>query len=191
MRCASSWQMSWIQQFLPSNGPSTDEGRTRRDERFPSEKYGPGYPIVIDEDELGDIHRLLEIERDTPDGWENSRLLSREDFDETVKQVTGIEPSGPDEYRNRVREIADLWQEQLIDSRDAVWTTVGTDTQFRLYITQCEVRAEAEDDSFEEPPELDTVRAILNRIETVQKIDSKLVMVHRDHLPLDEAEEDD
>jgi len=182
--------MSWIHELLPSNSPSTDEGRTNRDERFPSETYGPGYPIVIDEDELGDIYRLLEVERDTPDGWENSPLLSREDFDEAFEEVTGIESFDPDRYRNKIREIADLWADQLVNPRDAVWTTTGTDTPFKFYITQCEARAEADDDSFEEPPELDTARAILDRIKTVQQIDSKLVIVHRDDLPLDEAEEE-
>ncbi|OYR55515.1 hypothetical protein DJ73_02095 [Halorubrum sp. Ea1] len=183
--------MSWIRDIFISNSSSTNENEATTEERFPRDTYGPGYPIVVDRDELNDLNRLIEIERSAADGWENLPLTSREEFDEIVEEVTGQTPRSPEKYRNEIQDIVGLWEEQLTHSRDAVWITVGTDTRFKLYIAQCEHRAETDDDSFEEPPELDTARTILERIETVQEVDSKLVIVHRDDLPLDQTEGDD
>jgi len=181
--------MSWIHDLIPSSAPSTEDTQPKREERFPRHTYGPGYPILLHQKEVKDIRRLLEQEANAPDGWDNLPLLSREDFDEIVENHTGQSIPSPKERRDEIRSIVDLWEEQLAASHDVVWTTIGIDTRFKLYITRCETRAEANDDDFEEPPELQTARKILDRIETAQDTDSKLAIVHRRDLPLEEADE--
>lgn len=186
--------MGWIRELLSPSEGGFDDVAQQREERFPSHTYGPGYPIVIHRQELEDLNRLLEIERDAPDIWDSTPLLSREEFDEIVEDVTG-EFGGDrltrDDRRDELYEILGLWEEQLNGSEDAVWVTVGTDFRFEIYITQCEVRAEQEEDQFEEPGELDTAREILDRIQTAQDTDSKLAVMHKRHLPLQEPEEEE
>ena len=182
--------MSWINDLLPSNSPSHEDTQPEQEEKFPLHTYGPGYPIVVHQNELDDLRRLLEMEEEAPDGWENDPLLSKEDFDEIVEDVTGHETPSPEARRDEVIEIIDSWQEQLTSSQDAVWTAIGTDFRFKLYIARCEARADVEDDSFETPPELETVREIVKRIEVAQNTDSKLAIVHKRYLPLEEPEED-
>ncbi|WP_280585081.1 hypothetical protein [Halorubrum sp. Boch-26] len=182
--------MSWIHDLLPSSRPSLEDVQPEREERFPRHTYGPGYPIVVHQQEIDDLRRLLEIEGDAPDGWENDPLLSSEDFDEIIEDVTGFETPPPEARRDEIEEIIDSWQEQLTDSQDAVWTAIGTDYRFKIYIARCEARADVEGDRFEIPPELETAREILERIETAQNTDSKLAIVHKRDLPLEEPEEE-
>jgi hypothetical protein len=185
--------MGWIKNLLSSTANTHEDLRPQREERFPSHTYGPGYPIVVHRQELEDLARLLEIESKAPDGWDNTMFLSREDFedivDNTVDDIGGGVPS-PEERRGEIGEILELWQNQLTGSEDAVWTTFGTEYRFMIYITRCEARADTEDDSFEEPNELDTAREIFNRIKTAQNSDSKFAIVHKRDLPLQEPKED-
>lgn len=184
--------MGWIRDFLSSTGNSTDV-QSRHDERFPSHTYGTGYPIVVRHEELNDLARLLEMEREAPDGWDKTPFLSKDQFEDVVNDAVGHidgELPSPEKRRGEIHEILRLWQEQLIGTEDAVWTTIGTDYQFKFYIQHCEIRADSEEDDFEEPDELDTAREILTRIETAQGTDSKLAVVHKRDLPLEEPEED-
>ncbi|WP_253738004.1 hypothetical protein [Halohasta salina] len=181
--------MSWISDLIASSEPSLEDIQPEREERFPRHTYGTGRPIVIHQDELDDIHRLLEIERNAPDGWDKLPLLSREEFDQVVEDRTGHSVPSPEDRRDEIRAIIELWQEQISGTQDAVWTTTGTDTRFKFYIARCEARAEADDDDFEETAELETAREILDRIETAQGIDSKLAIVHKSDLPLKRPEE--
>ncbi|WP_058365105.1 hypothetical protein [Haloparvum sedimenti] len=181
--------MSWIRDLFPSNRSSVEDSQLEHEERFPSHTYGPGYAIVVHQQEIYDIRSLLELDADAPDGWEATPFLTHEDFDKLVEERTGEEVPSPESRRDEIREILDSWEEQLTDSRGAVWSAVGIDTRFKLYIARCEARADSEVDSFEVPAELETLRDILDRIETAQNTDSKLALVHKRHLPLDEPEE--
>ena len=185
--------MGWIRDLIPTTGNSIEDVQPQREERFPRHTYGPGYPIVIHRQELKDLNHLLEVESEAPDSWDNASLLNREDIEEIVEDTLGDIGGGlpsPEERRGEIYEIIELWQEQLTGSEDIVWTTVGTDYQFDFYITHCEARANSEADDFEEPDELDTVREIRNRIQTAQNTDSKLAVVHKRDLPLEEPKED-
>ncbi len=185
--------MGWIRDLLFPTENSIEDVQPERGERFPIHTYGPGYPIVVHQEELNDLIHLLEIESKALDGWDKTSFLSREDFEEILEDAVGDLSEGvpsPEERRDEILEILKLWQEQLTASEDAVWTTIGTDYHFKIYITHCEARAEAEGDDFEEPDELDIAREILGRIETAQDTDSKLAVVHKQDLPLEEPEED-
>ncbi len=182
--------MSWIKDIISSNDSTAKDIRSRRGEKFPRDTYGPGYPIILHEKEIKDIRELLEKEADAPDGWENSPIITRNDFEEILEDYTGQSLPSPEARRDEIRSIIGLWEEQLDSQHDTVWTTIGTGTRFKLYITRCETRAEADDDDFREPSELQTARNILNRIEAVQDNDSKLAIVHRRDLPLEKASED-
>lgn len=182
--------MSWIHDLLPSSSSSHEDIGPEKEEKFPLHTYGPGYPIVVHQHELDDLRRLLEIEEEAPDGWENDPLLSRAEFDEIVEDVTGHETPSPEARRGEVLEIINSWQEQLNGSQDAVWTAIGTDFRFKIHIARCEARADVEDDSFETPPELETAREIVKRIEVAQNTESKLAIVHKRDLPLEEPEEE-
>jgi hypothetical protein len=185
--------MGWIRDLLSSNEDSIEDVQPEREERFPRHTYGPGYPIVIHRQELEDLANLLEMDSKAPDGWDNSPLLSREDFEEIVEDQIGDVGGGlpsPEERRSEIREIIELWSEQLTGSEDTVWTTIGTDYQLKFYITYCEGRASSDEDDFEETTELDTAREILDRIQTAHDTDSKLAIVHKRDLPLEEPEKD-
>lgn len=185
--------MGWLQDLLTPAGNTINDVQPRPDERFPSHTYGPGYPIVVRREELDDLVRLLERESDAPDSWDNTPLLSREDFEEVIGDTVGDIAEGlpsPEDRREEIRDITALWKEQLSGSADAVWTTIGTDHRFKFYITRCEQRAELEDDDFQELEELDTARNILKRIQSAQNSDAKLAIVHKRDLPLQVPEED-
>ncbi|QLH83328.1 hypothetical protein [Halosimplex pelagicum] len=184
--------MGWIRDLLSLTEDSIENERTQQEERFPRHTYGPGYPIVVHRQELNDLFHLLEKESEVPDGWESTPFLSREDFEEVIEDVVGDldgEIPSPEERRDELRKILELWEDQLNGPEDTVWTTIGTDHQFKYYITHCENRADSEYDEFEEPDELDTVRRIVDRIRTAQDTDAKLAVVDKRHLPLETPKE--
>ncbi|WP_083867078.1 hypothetical protein [Haloferax volcanii] len=185
--------MGWISDLISPNATELDDFRQEREEKYPRHTYGPGYPIVIRRQELDDLFRLLEIESEAPDGWDNTPFVSREKFDEIIEEsLDGVADGvpSPEERRDEIHKILELWQKQLTRSEDAVWTTIGIDYRFKFYIDRCELRADLEDGDFEEPDELDTAREILDRIETAHNTDWKLAIVHKRDLPLQEPEED-
>ncbi|APW99386.1 hypothetical protein CHINAEXTREME_17125 [Halobiforma lacisalsi AJ5] len=185
--------MGWIRDLLPTIGSTIEDVQPQQEERFPFHTYGPGYPIAVTRDELDDLAYLFEVESKAPDSWDNSPLLSREDIEETLEDVVGDIGGGlpsPEEQREEFGEILELWQEQLSGSKDAVWATEGTDYHLEFYIRHCERRADLEHDDFEEPDELETAREIHARIQATQNDDSKLAVVHRRDLPLDEPKEE-
>ncbi len=185
--------MGWIRDLIPSGSDGIDNVQIQSQERFPLHTYGPGYPIVVHRQELTALDQLLEIEGRASDGWDNTSLLGREDFEEIIGDMSGETDHGlptPEEHRNGIREIIELWREQLTNQEDSVWATIGTEYQFEFYIAHCEGRAGSEVDDFEKPDELDTAREILGRIQTARNTDSKTALVHKRHLPLEEPKED-
>lgn len=185
--------MGWIRDLLSPDATTIKDAQPQREERFPRHTYGAGFPIIVHLQELDELTRLLELDSNAPDGWDNLPFLSREDFEEIVDDTIGDFGDGvpsPEERRGEIREIVETWQDQITGSEDAVWTTVGTDLQFKFYIDHCTFRADAEDDDFEEPDELNTAREILNRIQTARDSDAKRAVVHKRHLPLEEPGED-
>lgn len=185
--------MGWIRDLLTTNNTEPDALEQDSNERFPRDTYGPGYPIVLHRSELEDFFTLLETERDTPDGWEKSPLLDRDDLRKIANKGTVTEggklPS-PEEQRAEIRRILELWESQLTASTDTVWATVGTSYTLEFYLTRCETRADIDGDEFEVIPEFEAVRAIIDRIETAEDTDSKLAIVHKRHLPLEEPAEE-
>lgn len=185
--------MGWIHDLLSQTGRGNEDVQIQREDKFPPHTYGAGYPIVIHREELDDLIRLLKKERDAPDGWDNLPFLDREDFQKIVDDTLGDIDEGipsPEERREEIRAILELWREQLLGSEDAVWTSLSTDYQFQFYIKHCEVRADSEEDDFEEPTELDTAREILDRIQSAHETDGKLAIVHKRDLPLKEPRSD-
>lgn len=182
--------MGWIRNLLSPMENSIEDVQPQREERFPSHTYGPGYPIVIRRQELDELDRLLKVESEVPDSWDNAPFLSRKDFEEVLEQTIGDEgiPS-LEERRDEIRDILELWRQQLTGSEDVVWTTRSTEYHFKFYIIECEARADVDDDDFEELDELDTARDILDRIQTVQNSNTKLAIVHKRDLPLEEPGE--
>jgi len=183
--------MGWIRNLFSPMENSIEDVQPQREERFPSHTYGLGYPIVIRREELDELDRLLKVESEAPDSWDNAPFLSRKDFEEVLEQTIGDEgiPS-LEERRDDIRDILELWRKQLTGSEDVVWTTRSTEYHFKFYIIECEARADVDDDDFEELDELDTARGILDRIQDIQKRNTKLAIVHKRDLPLEEPGED-
>ena len=190
--------MGWIRDLFSLSDERADEVQQQDEEQFPMHTYGIGYPIVLHQQELEDLYRLLEIEERTPDSWDDMPFMSREDMQEIVDGVVEDATGGdlsegmptPEERRAEIREILDLWQNQMNGENGVVWTTIGTDHHFQFYITHCEARSDAEHDDFEEPEELDTTREIFERIQSSQGDPRKRAIVHKGNLPLEEPEED-
>lgn len=188
--------MGWIRDLLSSLGNSGEEVQQQNEERFPMHTYGIGYPIVLSRGEIEDFHRLLDIEENTPDSWDSVPFMSREDMEEIIdksidspadEDITDKMPS-PEERREEIREILELWRSQITGQDGAVWTTIGTDWEIKFYITECENRIRSEHDDFDGAEELDTVREIHDRIENVQDTRESAI-VHKRNLPLEEPEE--
>jgi hypothetical protein len=185
--------MSWIRDFLSSREDSVENTLSRDLEQFPRHIYSTAFPIVVRRQELDDLAQLLEVEETTPDAWKSSPFLDRESFEQSINDTIGESAGGvrtPEKTREEVREIIEHWRQQLSGPTDAVWATVGTEYPFMFYIWECEARAEAETDDFEEPEELDVARRVLTRIETARESNSKLAIVHKRDLPLKEPDED-
>jgi len=120
-------------------------------------------------------------------------LLDRDDLRKIANKgsvAEGGKLPSPEEQRAEIRRILELWESQLTASTDTVWATVGTSYTLEFYLTRCETRADIDGDEFEAIPEFEAVRAIIDRIETAEDTDSKLAIVHKRHLPLEEPAEE-
>lgn len=185
--------MSWIRNLLSGGASTVDELERDTGERFPRDTYAPGYPILLHRAELEELWVLLESERDAPNQWDNSLLLDREDFEDILDESLpqGSELPSPEERRDELQNILQTWEEQLTGSESAVWASIGTEYQLSSYIRRCELRAESDVDEFDECGQLATAREVLDRIETAQDTESKLAIVHKRDLPLEEPAETD
>jgi hypothetical protein len=181
--------MSWVSDLLGLSEDKDNLSGRKSEERFPADTYGPAYPIVIHRSEVEDLFRLLEIEENAPDTLENTPLLNRSDLESAIENAMGDTSDkslSPEKRREEIREILELWKDQLSGDQDAVWATVGTDFRFDMFIARCDARADSEYDAFEKSDELETAREVLERIKIAQDTDSKLALTHKKHLPLEE-----
>lgn len=175
--------MGLISQLL--NDSTTDSENHGRDtERFSKENYGVASPVPIYEQELAEIEKLLDIEQNTPDGYDSDFFLDREDVEEMFNEMAGVEIPSLDEQRQKVRDTVSAWGNQHDGDIDSVWGTGDLEINFRLHIKSLESRINQEHDELEAVSELDTLRDVRARMKRALDDDAKLAVVHKKHLPL-------
>jgi len=150
-------------------------------ERFPQDEYGVAYAVTVFEEDISAVESLIEAETETP---RTDSPLFEEVFEEELNAVVG-EPV--EDHSKRIQKTMDVWKSQMESDPDTVWLPIGADTTFRLFLTRCETRAELDDDPFEMPTSIGRVLSLIERCKTAQENDSKLAVLPREHIPLDDT----
>ncbi|GAA0217371.1 hypothetical protein [Halobaculum roseum] len=162
-------------------------------ERLPDEKYNVAYPVAARREELTALEQLLESEQDSPTAFEADPFLG--DIIEDMEQEEGYPlrlRTSSERLVDDVREYLEYWNEQVDGQIGTIWWPIGADTTFRLYLHYLEVRADAEDDQFSFPESAGQVHTLVQRGLTTMEDDdnSKLALVHKRDIPLEEFTED-
>jgi hypothetical protein len=184
--------MSWVSELLSLSDSNNTDSQKESEERFPSHTYGPAYPIIIRQHEIETLNRLLRYEERARDSIDQSPFIDRDEINEIVEATVGdfsAEIPSPEERRRELGEVYQHWENQLTAPEDTVWATTRVEFRLNSYIQRCEARTESEHDEFADPKGLDTARTVLDRIQAARNTDSKLAVMHKQHLPLEEPGE--
>lgn len=152
-------------------------------DRFPDDEYGPAYAVTVYREDITAVRNLVDTERDTP------RMGSRF-MQEVLEDANNPMQGSLEDLAADIREMMDVWERQMETDPSAVWWPVGADTQFELYLSYCDERAELEQDPFERPSSMGRVQSVVDRCLTAQESDANLAVVPNEYIPLQSSEDE-
>jgi hypothetical protein len=162
-------------------------------EIFPEGKYTVAYAVATRLEELRALEQLLEADQNYSTALEAEPFLRDviEDMEDDREYSIRLRTSG-NKLIDDVRELLDHWDRQVDGQIGTIWWPIGADTTFKLYLHYLEVRADAEDDSFSFPESAGKVHTLVQRgLSAIEDDDdSKLAVVHKRNIPLEEPAED-
>ena len=158
----------------------------RQHEIFPEEEYAVAYAVAVRREELAALKEMLNADQVSPTAVEGDPFLREilDDMELEGEPSLRLRTSG-EELVEALRELVELWDEQVDSSIGTVWFPTGADTTFRLYRHHLEARAEAEDDQFIFPDSAEQVHTLVQRgLDVIEDdTDSKLAVVHKREIP--------
>lgn len=171
--------------FGNDGGP--EEPSVHRYEHFPSDSYGPAYPVAVYQEDIMALKELIEAESSTPTLMEQTEFI--EEIMEDILDEELIDKASGDDLSPFVSELVSTWKNQMDSDPSPVWFPVAGDWRLELYLHHCEVRDEQEEDDFQFPDSIGRVHALYSRCKAAQENDSKIAIVPKERIPGEEPED--